>query len=140
MPRNQDEYCQNPTREGNDEYRLLNAKPTSPKFLAAVVREFSTKSNPNAAVSAITAILATFSAVPPSVTSNSVNSAAATNPRNIATTTRQFIKTRIKFKTSEPKSLAIFQNNHAHHRRISHGTQDEKAEKQLFQIREHNYK
>jgi hypothetical protein len=34
-----------------------------------------------------TTILATFSAVLPSVAGNSVNSAAAANPRNIATTT-----------------------------------------------------
>jgi hypothetical protein len=99
VPRNQEESCQNSAREGNDGYRLLNGKPTSPELLATTVHEFSTKSSHNAA---------TFSIVLPSAASNSVNSAAAANPRNIATTTGQFIKTRIKFKTLELKSLAIF--------------------------------
>jgi hypothetical protein len=75
------------SKKGNDEYRLLNAKSTSPKLLATTVCEFSTKSSHNAAISAITTILATFSAVLPSVAGNTVNSAAAANPRNIATTT-----------------------------------------------------
>jgi Mg/Co/Ni transporter MgtE len=121
VPRNQEEYSKNSTRESNDEYRLLNVEPTSPELLATTIHEFSTKSSHNAAISATATILTTFSAVLPSVAGNSVNSAAATNPRNIATTTWQFIKTIIKFKTSELESLAIFQNNHVHHRRISYG-------------------
>jgi Mg/Co/Ni transporter MgtE len=121
VPGNQEEYSKNSTRESNDEYRLLNVEPTSPELLATTIHEFSTKSSHNAAISATATILTTFSAVLPSVAGNSVNSAAATNPRNIATTTWQFIKTIIKFKTSELESLAIFRNNHAHHRRISYG-------------------
>jgi hypothetical protein len=78
----------NSAREGNDEYRLLNAKSTSPELLATIVYEYSTKSCHNAEVSATTTIMATFSAVQPSVAGNSVNSAAAINLRNIATTTR----------------------------------------------------
>jgi hypothetical protein len=50
VPKNQEKYCQNSASEGNDEYRLLNAKPTSPKLLAATVYEFSTKSSHNAAI------------------------------------------------------------------------------------------
>jgi hypothetical protein len=87
VPRNQEEHCQNSAREGNDEYRLFNAKSTSPKLLATTVYEFSTKSSHNAAISATTTILATFSAVLPSVAGNSVNSVAMDNLRNIATTT-----------------------------------------------------
>jgi hypothetical protein len=64
----------------------------------------------------------------PSVAGNSVNSVAATNSINIATTNWQFVKTKIKFKTSELESLAIFRNNHAHHRRISHGIWNQEAD------------
>jgi hypothetical protein len=87
MPRNQEEYCQNSARKGNDEYHLLNAEPTSPELLATTVHEFPTKSSHNAAISATTTILATFSVVLPSVAGNSVNSAAVANPRDITTTT-----------------------------------------------------
>jgi hypothetical protein len=41
--------------------------------------------------------------------------------RNFATTTRQFVKARIKFKTSELESLVIFRDHHANFRRVSHG-------------------
>jgi hypothetical protein len=121
VPRNQEEYSQNSAKEGNDEHRLLNAEPTSPELLAATFHEFLTKSSCNAAISATTTILATLSTVLPSVAGNSVNLATVANSRNIATTTQQFIKTRIKFKNSELKSLAIFRNKHANHRRVSHG-------------------
>jgi hypothetical protein len=87
VTRNQEKYCQDSAREGNDEHRLLNAEPTSPELLAAKLHEFLTESSCNAAISAITTILATFSAVLPSVAGNSVNTATAANPRNIATTT-----------------------------------------------------
>jgi hypothetical protein len=87
VPRNQEEYCQNSARESNAEYRLLNAEPTSPELLATTIHEFSTKFSHNAAISATATILATFSVVLPLVTGNTVNSAAAANPRNIATTT-----------------------------------------------------
>jgi hypothetical protein len=87
MPQNQEEYCQDSAREINDEYHLLNAEPTSPELLATTIHEFSTKSSHNAAISATATILATFSAILPSVVGNTVNSAAAANPRNIATTT-----------------------------------------------------
>jgi hypothetical protein len=75
------------SKKGNDEYRFLNAEPTSPELLATTVYEFSTKSSHNATISATTTILATFSTVLPSVACNSVKSTAAANQRNIATTT-----------------------------------------------------
>jgi hypothetical protein len=87
VPRNQEEYCKDSTREGNDEHHLLNAEPTSPKLLAATLHEFSTKSSCNAAISAIATILATLSVVLSSVAGNSVNPATAANSRNIAPTT-----------------------------------------------------
>jgi hypothetical protein len=87
VPRNQEEYCQDSAREGNDEHCLLNAEPTLSELLAAKLHEFSTESSCNAAISVIITILATFSAVLPSVTGNSVNPATVANPRNIAITT-----------------------------------------------------
>jgi hypothetical protein len=92
-----------------------------PNFWQPQFNEFPTKSSYNAAISATTTIMATFPAALPSVASNSVNSVTATNPRDIATTTRQFVETKIKFKTSEFESLDIFWNNYAHHKRINHG-------------------
>jgi hypothetical protein len=139
VPRNQEEYRQNSAREGNDEHRLLNAEPTSPDLLAATLHELSTKSSCNAAISATTTILATLSSVLPSVAGNSVNPATVANSRNIATTTRHFVKIRIKFKTSELESLAIFRDNHANHRRVSHGIQNQEAKKQLLQVCEHHH-
>jgi hypothetical protein len=132
VPRNQEEYHDNSAREGYDEHRILNAEPTSPEFLAATVHELSTKSSCNAAISAITTIVATPSAVLPSVAGNSVHPATAANSRNFAVTTRQLVKTRTKFKTSELESLAIFWDNHANHRRVSHEIRNQKAKNNYF--------
>jgi hypothetical protein len=87
VPINQEEYRENSTREGYDEHRILNAEPTSPEFLAATFHEFSAKSTCNATILAIAIIVATLSAVLPSVAGNSVNPATAANLRNFATTT-----------------------------------------------------
>jgi hypothetical protein len=84
---NQEEHHHNLAREGNDEHRLHNAEPTSPKLLATTLHEPSTKSSCNAAISTTTTILATFLAVLPAAAGNSVNPATAANPRNIVTTT-----------------------------------------------------
>jgi hypothetical protein len=121
VPRNQEEHRENPARESYVEHRILNAEPASLEFLAATVHELSTKSSCNAEISATTTTMATLSAVLPSVASNSVNPATAADSRNFATTTRQFVKARIKFKTSELKILAILWDNHANFRRVSHG-------------------
>jgi hypothetical protein len=121
MPRNQEEYRENLAREGYDEHRILNAEPTSPEYLAATFHELSTKSSCSAIISTTTTIMATLSAVLPSVAGNSVNPTIAANSRNFATTTRQFVKTRVKFKTLELESLAVFQENHANYKRFSHG-------------------
>jgi hypothetical protein len=132
VPKNQEEYRENTARESYDEHHILNVEPTSPEFLAATFHELSTKSSCNAAISATTAIVTTLSAVLPSVVGNSINPATAANSRSFTTTTRQFIKTRIKFKTSELESLAIFEDNHANHRRVSHGIRNQEAKKQLL--------
>jgi hypothetical protein len=136
VPRNQEEYRKNSAIEGNDEYRLLNAESTSPELLAATFHELSNKSTCNAAISATATIVGTLSAVLPLVAGNSVNPATAANSR---TTTRQFVKTRVKFKNSELESLAIFRDNHANHRRVSHGIRNQEAKKQLLQVCEHDH-
>jgi hypothetical protein len=79
VPGNQEEYCQDSAREGNDEHHIHNTKPTSPELLATTLHESSTKSSCNAAISATTTILATFSVVLSSVVGNSVNPATTVN-------------------------------------------------------------
>jgi hypothetical protein len=124
VSRNQEEHRKNSARESFDEHHILNAEPTMPEFLAATVHELSTKSSRNAAISTTTAIMATLSAVFPSVAGNSVNPATTANSRNLATTTRQFVKTRIKFKTPELESLAIVRDHHANFGRVCHGVRN----------------
>jgi hypothetical protein len=87
VSRNQEEHLKNSTRESFDEHRILNAEPTTSEFLAATVHELSTKSNRNAAISTTTTIMATLSAIFPSVFGNSVNPATTANSRNLSTTT-----------------------------------------------------
>jgi hypothetical protein len=65
VPKNQEEHRKNSARESYDEHHILNAEPTSPEFLAVTVRELSTKSSCNAAISTTTTIMATLSAVFP---------------------------------------------------------------------------
>jgi hypothetical protein len=121
VPRNQEEHRKNSARESYDEHRIPNAEPTSPEFLAATVHEFSTKSSCKCSNFNIHSHYGNPLSIFSTVAGNSVNTATAANSRNSATTTRQFVKARIKFKTSELKSLAIFQDHHANFRRVSHG-------------------
>jgi hypothetical protein len=121
VSRNQEEHRKNSARESFDEHRILNVEPTTPEFLAAAVHELSTKYSCNAAISTTTAIMATLSAIFPSVAGNSVNLATTANSRNLSTTPRQFVKTRIKFKTLELESLAIVRDHHANFGRVCHG-------------------
>jgi hypothetical protein len=121
VPRNQEEHRENSARKSYDEHHILNAEPESPEFLEATVHELSTEYSCNAAILATTTIMATLSAVLPPVAGNSVNLATTANSRNFSTTTRQFVKARIKFKISELKSLAFFRDNHANFGRVSHG-------------------
>jgi hypothetical protein len=121
VPRNQEEHRKNAARESFDEHHILNVEPTLPEFLAATVHELSTKSSRNAAISTTTTIMETLSAIFPSVAGNSVNPATTANSRNLATTTRKFVKTRINFKTLELESFAILRDHHANFRRLSHG-------------------
>jgi hypothetical protein len=118
VPRNQEKYRENSARKSYDGHRILDAELDSPEFLAATVHVLSTKSSCDAAVSATTTIVATLSAVLPPIAGNP---ATATNSINFATTTRQFIKARIKLKISELKGLAVFRDNHTNFRRVSYG-------------------
>jgi hypothetical protein len=41
VPRNEEEHGKNSAREDANEHRILNAKPVSPEFLAAAIRELT---------------------------------------------------------------------------------------------------
>jgi hypothetical protein len=65
--------------------------------------------------------MATILAIIPPVAGNPINPATTANSGNLTTTTRQFVKTTIKFRTSELESIAILRDNHANFRRVGHG-------------------
>jgi hypothetical protein len=121
MPRNQEEHGKNPARESVDEYHVLNAKSISPELLATTFHELSTKSSRNTTIFATTIIMVTISAIFPSVAGNPNSPATTTNSGNLTTTTRQFVKSTIKFRTPELESIAILQYNHANFRRVCFG-------------------
>jgi hypothetical protein len=139
VPRNKEKHGKNSARKSTDEHRILNAKPISPEFLAAAIRELSIKFSPSSAVLTTTVIVATIAAVFSPVTGNPVNPAATTDSRNLATTPRKFVKASVKCKTSEFQSIAVFRDYHADHRRVSHGIRDQEAKKQLLQVCEHHH-
>jgi hypothetical protein len=137
VPRNEKEHGKNSTRESTNEHRILNAKPVSPKFLAAAIREPTIKFCPSSAIPATTVNVAAIAADFPSVTSDPGNPATATHSGNPVATSRKFVKTSVKFGTSELQSIAIVRDYHANHGRVSHGIQDQEAKKQLLQVFEH---
>jgi hypothetical protein len=92
VPRNKEKHGKNSARKRANEHRILNAKPISPEFLAAAIRELTTKFSPSSAILTTTAIVATIAAIFPSVTGNPVNPATTTDSRNLATTSRKFVK------------------------------------------------
>jgi hypothetical protein len=61
------------TKNNIAKYCLLNDESITPELLATTVHEFPTKSSHNTTISATTTIMATFSAVLPSVAGNSRN-------------------------------------------------------------------
>jgi hypothetical protein len=121
MPRNQEEHGKNPARESVDEHCVLNAKSISPELLAVTIHELSTKSSRNTAIFTTTITMATISAIFPSVAGNPISPATTTDWENLTTTTRQFVKTTIKFRTPELESIAILRDNHANSRRVCLG-------------------
>jgi hypothetical protein len=127
VPRNHEKHGENPAKKNADEDRILNAKPVSPEFLAVAIHELSIKFSPNSAVltTTITAIImATIATVFSQFTGNPINPATTTNSGNLATTPRKFVKASVKCRTSEFQSIAVFQDYHANHRRVSHGVRD----------------
>jgi hypothetical protein len=64
-----------------------NVESISPEPLAATIHELSTKSSRNTAISTTTIIMATISAIFPSVAGNLINPATTTNSGNLTTTT-----------------------------------------------------
>jgi hypothetical protein len=110
VPRNQEEHRENSARESYDEHRIVNAEPASLKFLAATFHELSTKSSCNATISATTTIVAIQSIQQP----QPIREIFPPPPDSSS-------RLESKFKTSKLESLAIFRDNHANHRRVSHG-------------------
>jgi hypothetical protein len=65
VPRNKEKHGKNPARKSADEHRIFNAKPVSPEFLAAAIRELLVKFSPSSAVLTTTIFMATIAAVFP---------------------------------------------------------------------------
>jgi hypothetical protein len=127
VPRSEEEHGKNSARKSVNEHRILNAKTISPEFLATAICELTVKFCPSSAIPATTVIVAAVVEIFPSVASNLVNSATAADSGNLATTSRKFVKTTIKFRTSELQSIAIFRYYHANHRWVSYGIRDQEA-------------
>jgi hypothetical protein len=129
VPRNKEEHGKNSARESTNEYRILNAKPVSPEFLATSIREPTVKFCPSSAIPATTFDVAAVAAVFSSVTSDPGNPSTATHSGNPAATPRKFVKATVKFGTPKLQSIAIVRNHHANHGRVSHGIRDQEAKK-----------
>jgi hypothetical protein len=121
VPRNEEKHGKNSARKSANEHRILNAKPISPEFLAAAIRELATKFSPSSAILATTVIMAAIATIFPSVAGNPVNPATTTDSGDFATTSRKFDKVSVKCRTSELQSFAVFRDYHANHRRVSYG-------------------
>jgi hypothetical protein len=132
VPRNEEEHGKNSAIEDANEHRILNAKPVSPEFLAAAIRELTIKFCPSSAIPATAVSVATIAVIFPSIASNPVNPAATTHSGNIATTSRKFVKASVKSRTSELQSISIIRDYHANHGRVSYGIRDQEAKKQLL--------
>jgi hypothetical protein len=124
VPRNEEKHGKNSARKNGNEHRILNAKPISPEFLAAAIRELTVKFCPSSAILATTVIVAAVTAIFPSVASDPVNPATTANSRNFATTSRKFVEASVKCRTSELQSIAVLRDYHANHGRVSHGVRD----------------
>jgi hypothetical protein len=134
VSRNKEEHGKNSAREGTNEHRILNARPVSSEFLAAAIRESTVEFCLSSAIPANTVSMAAVAAIFPSVASNPVNPATTTHSGNLATTSRKFVKTSVRFGTSELQGIAIVRDYHANHGRICYGIRNQEAEKQLLQI------
>jgi hypothetical protein len=120
----QKKHGKNSTRKGANEHRILNSKSISFEFLAAAIRELTTKFSPSSAILTTTVIVATIATVFPAVTGNPVNPVTTTDLGNLATTSRKFVKASVKCRTLVLQSIVVFQDYHANHRRVSHVVRD----------------
>jgi hypothetical protein len=137
VSRNKEQHGKNSAREGTNEHCILNARPVSSEFLAAAIRESTVQFCLSSAIPAITVSMAAVAAIFPSVASDPVNPATTTHSGNLATTSRKFVKTSVRFGTSELQGIAVVQDYHANNGRICYGIRNQEAEKQLRQICEH---
>jgi hypothetical protein len=137
VPRNKEEHGKNSAGEGTNEHRILNARSVSSEFLAAAIRESTVEFCLSSAIPATTVSMAAVAAIFPSIASDPVNPATTTHSGNLATTSRKFVKTSVRFGTSELQGIAIVRDYHANHGRICYGIRNQEAEKQLLQICEH---
>jgi hypothetical protein len=138
VPRNKEEHGKNSAREGTNEHCILNARPVSSEHLAAAIRESTVEFCLSSAISTTTVSMAAVAAIFPSVASDPVNPTTTTHSGNLATASRKFIKTLVRFGTSELQGIAIVRDYHANHGRIRYGIRNQEAEKQLLQICEHH--
>jgi hypothetical protein len=99
VPRNKEEHGKNSARESTDEHCILNARPVSPEFLAASIREPTVKFYPSPVIPATTANVAAIATIFSSVTSDPGNPATTTHSGSPAATTRKFVKASVKFGT-----------------------------------------
>jgi hypothetical protein len=139
VPRDKEEHGTNPTRESTDEHCILDANPVSAELLATAVRESAVKLCTSSAISTIAISMAAFTAILPSVASDTVDPAATAHSGNLATASRKLIKASVKFGTSELQSIAIVRDYHANHGRICYGIRNKEAAKQLLQICEYHH-
>jgi hypothetical protein len=139
VPKNKEEHGKNSARESANEHCILNARPVSSELLATAIRESTVEFCLSSAVSTATVSMAAVAAIFPSVASDPVNLATTTHSGNLATASRKFVKTSVKFETSELQGIAIVRDYHANHGRIRYGIRNQEAEKQLLKICEHHH-
>jgi hypothetical protein len=118
VPGDKEEHGKNSAREGTNEHCILHARPVSSEFLAAAIRESTVEFCFSSAVSTTTVSMAAVAAIFPSIASDPVNPATTTHSGNLATASRKFVKTSVRFR---------------------YGIRNQKAENQLLQICEHHH-
>jgi hypothetical protein len=61
---------------------------------------------------------------PSPIANNPINPATTADSGNLTTTTRQFVKTTVKFRTAELEGTAVLRDNHANFKRVGHGVRN----------------
>jgi hypothetical protein len=139
VPKNEEEHGKNSAREGANEHHILNAKPISPEFLAAAIRELTVKFCPSSAIPV------PQSAWQPShqffPQSQAIQSIQQPQPIReiLPPPPESSSRPQSSSGTSELQSIAIVRDYHANHRRVSYGIRDQEAKKQLLQVCKHHH-